>query len=161
MGLEKIAFLVPGGVLSTNSDFFQAAFSGTFLEGLEKKLELPETKPKTFQRFVLWCYTHEVLDRDEKLMDVQVLDLVDLYVFADFANNTTLQNAVMDLIIDRCRGSMPCNYPKLTYGCTRAGNPLRKLTVDRWLRSVKWSTYQEKQESQPEYVENSLTLDFS
>ncbi|EME39765.1 hypothetical protein DOTSEDRAFT_107663, partial [Dothistroma septosporum NZE10] len=51
------AYLVHKELLAGASPFFAAALNGTFAEGLEQVVRLPEEKPETWEWFLQWLYT--------------------------------------------------------------------------------------------------------
>ncbi|KAK4612087.1 hypothetical protein CLAFUW4_12950 [Fulvia fulva] len=50
-------YLVHKELLAGASPFFAAALNGTFAEGLEQVVRLPEEKPETWEWFLQWLYT--------------------------------------------------------------------------------------------------------
>ena len=57
VGSEKKAYNVHIGLLSFYSDYFRAAFQGSFKEAIERKMELPGVTKDVFERFQVWLYT--------------------------------------------------------------------------------------------------------
>ena len=58
----KTRFSVRRGLLSAKSEFFRAAFEGTFREGETQELCFSDIQSPVFRRFLLWCYTNKVVD---------------------------------------------------------------------------------------------------
>ena len=50
-------YLVHKELLTSASPFFAAALNGTFAEGLDQEVRLPEEKPEIFEWFLHWLYT--------------------------------------------------------------------------------------------------------
>ncbi|GAB7365844.1 hypothetical protein MBLNU230_g7176t1 [Neophaeotheca triangularis] len=50
-------YLVHKELITGSSPFFAAALNGTFAEGLEQTVRLPEEKPEIFEWFLQWLYT--------------------------------------------------------------------------------------------------------
>ena len=50
-------YLVHKELLTSASPFFAAALNGTFAEGLDQEVRLPEEKPEIFEWFLQWLYT--------------------------------------------------------------------------------------------------------
>lgn len=50
-------YLVHKELLTSASLFFAAALNGTFAEGLDQEVRLPEEKPEIFEWFLQWLYT--------------------------------------------------------------------------------------------------------
>lgn len=50
-------YLVHKELLTSASPFFAAALNGTFAEGMEQVVRLPEEKPESFEWFLQWLYT--------------------------------------------------------------------------------------------------------
>jgi hypothetical protein len=85
------------------SPFFDKAFNGSFREGKEGKMNLPEDDETTFETFLGWAYLKVLGETDEDKEDRalwSVAELLDLYLFAKKILCLRLQNAVMDLIQD-------------------------------------------------------------
>ena len=56
VGENKRSFHIHVDLLCDASSFFKAAYTGTFKEGSEKTMQLPEEDESTFEFFVDWLY---------------------------------------------------------------------------------------------------------
>lgn len=56
-GQKQISYLVHKELLTQASPFFAAALNGTFAEGMEQVVRLPEEKGETFEWWLQWLYT--------------------------------------------------------------------------------------------------------
>ncbi|KAK4497153.1 hypothetical protein PRZ48_011603 [Zasmidium cellare] len=50
-------YIIHKELLTAASPFFAAALNGTFAEGLDQTVRLPEEKPESFEWFIQWLYT--------------------------------------------------------------------------------------------------------
>ncbi|KAK4972567.1 PAB1 binding protein, partial [Elasticomyces elasticus] len=51
------SYLIHKDLLTSSSPFFAGALNGTFAEGFDQTVKLPEEKPETFDWFVWWLYS--------------------------------------------------------------------------------------------------------
>lgn len=133
VGPDKKAFTIHKSVLCNAASYFKVALEGNFIEAQNQILELPEDDPAVFERFQLWLYTDRVLEKTETIKDIPYSELVDLYLFSDIRSIATLQNAIIDHIIDK--ESLEHNCPPIEsttriYQTLPPGNSLRRLCVD-------------------------------
>ncbi|KAL8759125.1 MAG: hypothetical protein Q9199_001007 [Rusavskia elegans] len=59
VGLEETPFHIHKGLLCSKSEYFRAAFEGSFKEATEKKIHLEEDDPIIFQHYAVWIYNPE------------------------------------------------------------------------------------------------------
>ena len=142
VGPAKMAFRAQRALLCERSKFFRAALMGSFREGKEQKVELPEATPAAFRRFLLWCYAGRVIDGDEDMTESTGDRLVELYQFAGFLGLHELQNAAIDGIIE-IQDITKRLSPGDIYDSTEEGSPLRRLVVDVAVRDVDWNDIDE------------------
>lgn len=57
VGKKKKAYTLHKDLLCFYSDYFRAAFNGSFKEAAERKLELPNVEEHIFEGAQLWLYT--------------------------------------------------------------------------------------------------------
>ena len=150
VGNSKKVFKAHKGLLCKKVPFFLAALEGSFVEGQELKVNLPEMTPSVFQRFLLWCYQDRILDAEEDISSVTAYELVDLYIFGDFCGIPQLQNQAIDSIIDQQCATNTLLAPREVFEKTTETSPLRRLFVDLFASSFDWSAEKEKSESELE-----------
>ena len=148
VGESEEVFKAHQGLLSSKGDFFAAAFDGAFQEANSKQLTLPEVRPRTFQRFLLWCYSGKVMDEgeaygvDANADTVNVDELMDLCFFADYLGCDQLQNDVVDCVLEGLESpedGLHLPSPSHIYEKTAAESPLRTLALHLWSRRVDWN----------------------
>ena len=95
-------------------------------------LRLPEDNSTLFQYFQLWVYTKHIVENGEGLDTVRYRLLIDLHIFGDKYGIPDLQDAVVDVLIDKANatGVYPtCRFDHV-YRNTAGDSRLRKLCVD-------------------------------
>lgn len=133
VGREEKSFCMHKGLLCNTAPYFRAAFEGRFIEAQTRILRPSDEDPNTFNQFQLWAYTDKILQEGETHQNITVDRLVKLYLFGSMYGISALQNAAMDLFIDKQLAShsflrfaiIPQIYEK-----TLAGAPLRRFLVD-------------------------------
>ncbi|KAH0351712.1 hypothetical protein KCU83_g4185, partial [Aureobasidium melanogenum] len=95
-GASKKEFTVHKDLLSFYSDYFRAAFNGSFVEATDKKIELHDVEPEVFNNFHAWLYTRKLASNSDEPMSWNYL--VDLCIFGDRFHVPMLQNCAMDEI---------------------------------------------------------------
>ncbi|KAI4738483.1 hypothetical protein E4T50_11053 [Aureobasidium sp. EXF-12298] len=131
VGAAKKEFIVHKDLLVFYSDYFQAAFNGSFVEATERKIDLFDTDQEIFDHFHTWLYTRKLASEN----DVPLLwnELVNLWVFGDRFQVPMLQNCVMDKLLDkanlgRTQSILPAIRP--AYEKTVGGSLLRKAIIE-------------------------------
>lgn len=81
--------------------YFEAAFEGYFSEATEQVLELPRERSTMFEHFELWVYTANLLAEGHSAADISWASLFGLYVFGEIRGIPDLQNAAIDVLIDK------------------------------------------------------------
>lgn len=71
-GQEK--FILHKDLLCFYSDFFRAAFNGSFKEATEGKVELPDVEVEIFEAFQVWLYSRTLYNTDDPADSAQYLD---------------------------------------------------------------------------------------
>lgn len=95
-------------------------------------LELPEKDAVIFATFRLWVYTNKLLEEGEAYEDILWGTLTRLYVFGETRGISDLQDAVVDVLIDKrasCK-KVPTGQFDYVFQNTPIGSPLRRLVVD-------------------------------
>ncbi|THW70166.1 hypothetical protein D6D19_07996 [Aureobasidium pullulans] len=130
VGRSEKHFTVHKELLIFYSDYFRAAFNGSFVEAAESKIELLDVAQEVFEHFHAWLYTRRLVSEDEK--PLMWLSLAALWVFGDRFQVPMLQNCVADeLFAKRERDNrFPLGLIKYVNGVTPVGSPLRRITVN-------------------------------
>ena len=104
------------------------------MEAKDQVLSLPDEDPVMFQHFELWVYTGSFLAKEETEADVSWASLVDLYIFGELCDIPDLQNAAIDVLIDKqsSENVLRIEFLCLVYSTTPEGCSLRRLFVD-WM----------------------------
>ncbi|KAH0382039.1 hypothetical protein KCU92_g6634, partial [Aureobasidium melanogenum] len=131
VGSTKEAFSIHKDLLVFYSDYFRAAFNGSFTEATEGRIELLDVQQDLFQDFHGWLYTRKLLE------DLGWFRLVDLWIFGDRFQVPLLQNCVMDEIFAKEKRDarlllyrLPLYWMSTVYVKTVDGSPLRKAIVE-------------------------------
>ncbi|KAG9653090.1 hypothetical protein KCU95_g1301, partial [Aureobasidium melanogenum] len=126
VGSAKEAFSIHKDLLVFYSDYFRAAFNGSFTEATEGRVELLDVEQEVFQNFHAWLYTRKLLEPLGWCL------LVDLWVFGDRFQVPLLQNCVMDEIFAKQKrdAELPLYWMWTAYAYTVDGSPLRKAIIE-------------------------------
>ena len=132
VGEEKRTFHIHKNLLCKAAAYFRAALEGSFAEAQNQILELSEDHVDVFERFILWLYADRVLRTTETTDDVSWDLLINLYVFGETRGIADLQNAVIDILIDKKSylDAIPTNWTNHLYDNTPENSPLRRWLVD-------------------------------
>ncbi|KAK5137755.1 hypothetical protein LTR08_007327 [Meristemomyces frigidus] len=101
VGADEKRFMCHKAIICSHSKFFRAACSKGFKEGEEKLVRLPEVDADVFPRYLQWAYSGEVVvaSAEEVATDRGMrLDLVQLYILAEYLADALLRNAITDLL---------------------------------------------------------------
>ncbi|KAH0369043.1 hypothetical protein KCU65_g3532, partial [Aureobasidium melanogenum] len=134
VGPEKKAFAIHKDVLCFYSDYFRAAFNGSFKEANEGKLSLPDEDADLFYIVNGFVYTR-LLRQEDRQTGPQLTHhtLGQLWAFGDRFLMPLLQNTAMDAYVKRIT-TLKCGFAPATmareYQHTSTGSPLRKFLVD-------------------------------
>ena len=93
---------------------------------------MPEEDPEAFEYFQFWTYTGRIITESETEKDITESILIQLYVFAETRCIPRLQNAAIDLLIDKMATSntIHVNCLHFVYANTAEGSLLRRLFVE-------------------------------
>ncbi|KAG9578488.1 hypothetical protein KCU77_g7878, partial [Aureobasidium melanogenum] len=69
VGPSKKEFAIHKDLLSFYSDYFRAAFNGSFVEATDKKIELNDVNQEVFENFHAWLYTRKLVSADNKTLE--------------------------------------------------------------------------------------------
>ncbi|KAH0172450.1 hypothetical protein KCU67_g1728, partial [Aureobasidium melanogenum] len=134
IGSEKKAYSIHKDLLVFYSDYFRAAFNGSFTEAAEGKIRLPHERVEVFNIVTNFVYTRQLSDGVD--CDIAWELLCRLWIFGDKYLMPALQNKAMSTLIEQNRKLkvIPVHCVKLIYDNTLPGSPLRKIVVD-------WTAY--------------------
>ncbi|KEQ78320.1 hypothetical protein M438DRAFT_308161 [Aureobasidium pullulans EXF-150] len=112
------------------SDYFRAAFNGSFKEATEQKIKLPNVEPEVFETFQVWLYTRRFHLPEENGEAYSML--AELWIFGDQHQMPLLQNETMDEMLFRFNRDVffTTHAVKLAYENTMAGSHLRKAVIE-------------------------------
>ncbi|KAG9526778.1 hypothetical protein KCV07_g271, partial [Aureobasidium melanogenum] len=130
IGSSKKDFTVHKDLLIFYSDYFRAAFNGSFSESTASKIELLDVEEEVFENFHTWLYMRKLSTEDDEALDYR--PLFDLWVFGDRFQMPMLQNCVMDeIVVGQTRGlAFDLLLLKVAYDNTVAGSPLRRNVIE-------------------------------
>ncbi|KAF2717852.1 hypothetical protein K431DRAFT_206210, partial [Polychaeton citri CBS 116435] len=140
-------FLVHKELLTAASPFFAAALNGTFAEGLDQTVRLPEEKPDIFEWFLQWLYTGSLTMPADGIVSEAQIDgdlrnshgspkyflLLDLYALSDRLLTTPLSNHIVSTLARLSESTNSVPTPSDTwilYDNIRDSSPLRALVLD-------------------------------
>lgn len=158
VGHEEKSFLVHEGVITKRSDFFRAACNHDFKESRERTIRLPTMSVATFENFLHWLYTGEVLvmtadedGPDDRDGHIRFVRLAKLYVAADIFDARVLRNHVIDEMVNLT--SITNRTPgigaiRVAYNMTPSTSKLRQLIVDNYLCGLKAPDWLEQNRTQ-------------
>ncbi|MCJ1243485.1 hypothetical protein MMC30_000682 [Trapelia coarctata] len=132
VGDERRSFIVHKQLLCSVSDYFIAALEGNFKEATEQNIEFPDEDPEIIERFLLWVYNGNILEKSETVVGIPYEVLASLYVFAESRCVYQLQNDVIDVLI---RKSFTKEEDKILspddwFTKVSPSSPLRRLVAD-------------------------------
>jgi hypothetical protein len=112
------------------SDYFRAAFNGSFAEAKKKNMRLVDVDQETFEDFHTWLYTRKLAHEDDEPLNAK--HLTNLWAFGDYFQMPMLQNCVMDEIFASIyrEDKIPHAIAKFAYGKTVEGSLLRKASIE-------------------------------
>ena len=137
VGPKATVFQIHKGLLCKTAPYFKVAFEGQFKEAEEQTLELFDEDTTTFKHFQFWLYTNNIIHKSETVEDVSWQSLISLYIFAEVRDIADLQNAAMDILIDKeaLEDAIPISEFDRIYEQTHESSPLRRIAID-WLTHV-------------------------
>ncbi|TIA22398.1 hypothetical protein D6C81_03415 [Aureobasidium pullulans] len=130
VGFKKKSYSLHKDLLCFYSDYFRAAFNGSFKEATDGKIELMDVEPEVFDIFQVWLYLRRLQTPENAF--TCFMRLAQLWVFGDKHQVPLLQNEVMDDIFAK-RAQLKVFHPalvKLAYEQTPVGSPLRKAVIE-------------------------------
>ncbi|THY08532.1 hypothetical protein D6D01_09632 [Aureobasidium pullulans] len=127
VGQAKKAYTLHKDLLCFYSDYFRAAFNGSFKEAAERKIELSDVEDEVFEFFQLWLYTRRL-----NWFDTRFSILAKLWIFGDQYQMPLLQNCSIDtMLLKRTKQyTFQSEVLGVAYANTLAGSPLRRAVID-------------------------------
>jgi hypothetical protein len=120
---EKKPVFVHKNYICEYSKYFRVAFHDGFAETDAQEIDLEETDPQTFNRFLHWTY-HQSLPTSE-LGPNHFNKNVKLWIFADKYIVPKLQNYIMTIIMESLYGALARSDPRnLGASVTQQSNAL-------------------------------------
>lgn len=134
VGANKTLFKLHRQILCNVAPYFEAAFKGGFVEAKDQVLELPKEDPAMFEHFELWVYTGNFLAKEDSEANISWASLLGLYIFGEICEIPDLQNAAIDVLIDKqsSEKTIPTSRLPWVYDNTPEDSSLRRLLVD-WM----------------------------
>ena len=135
IGPEKKTYTIHKGLLCMYSQYFKAALSNDCIEASTLIFQLDEETPKTFDHFVNWLYTQQVVPHGGSIEAMPWMSLVQLYTFADRRSCIALKNDVMDSLVTKTvKDKMLIDNDSINYiwKNTPLSSKLRPFAVDFW-----------------------------
>lgn len=123
-------------MLCRDADFFKTAFNGSFQEGNDQNLSLPEDDVQIFRIYRAWVYTGQLqynFDEEECW-----LHLGKLWIFADKVCSPRLKNKTLDAFFELVLNNSEVPFAKpetvgYVYDKTMPGSALRRIFVRLYL----------------------------
>jgi hypothetical protein len=120
------------------SDFFRAAFEGSFKEATEGKVELSDVTVDTFEAFQVWLYSQSLRNIEDPQDSSTPSALPDfatlarLWVFGDKYQIPYLQNCIIDAMIKKEEEVRKFSgvVVRIAYENTMDGSSLRRFAID-------------------------------
>ncbi|KAH0273985.1 hypothetical protein KCU91_g5599, partial [Aureobasidium melanogenum] len=130
VGMAKKVYSIHKDLLVFYSDYFRAAFNGSFTEVAEGKISLPHESTNVFDIVVKFVYTRQLSDTVDS--DIKWQNLSRVWIFGDKYLMPAFQNEAMSTLLKRVAksGIVPTNCVKLIYNNTCPGSALRRFIVD-------------------------------
>ena len=132
VGPDSYAFHIYKEILCRDSPFFKAALNGSFKEGDEQAVSLPEDDVETFKIYQTWLNTTQLRYNFDHVE--WWLCFAQLWVFADKIGSTALKNKTIDAICATVRDNCHLDWASpravcYTFDNTSTGSHLRWLVV--------------------------------
>ncbi|GIZ37637.1 hypothetical protein CKM354_000107900 [Cercospora kikuchii] len=151
-GPESEKFLVHDFLLKENSKFFEAALNRQWIEGQEKKVNLPDDDPLIFSIYADWLFTGKIASKPEQLEqpeyevnwpDVSEEQIIqaELYVLGEKLMDDAFCDCILRALVEVGKmkawigheGYMPCRTAiRIIYNGTTHDSPMRKFLVDMY-----------------------------
>lgn len=139
-----------------SSEFIKAALSHDWKEAREKRIPLPETEVVTFEGYLHWLYTGQLITDGEG--SILLKQQLQLYILGDFLGDNNFCNQVADDILRLFKheqvvvgtSCMTFSNVQLAWKHTTQGSPLRDLFLGYVCMQIsfkagKWLSFIEEQ----------------
>lgn len=154
---EAREYTVHTSWITLSSGFFQKAMSKNWKEAQEKSLTLPEHEPDTFERYLHWVYSKNVvLDKAPCPCSPKCaisfkadypgcskrhsLTLAKMYLLGDYLDDRRFCNTVIDLmkhVWDESADFLPSGTTQYIWQTAPSDSPLRHLALEIWKTDLK------------------------
>ncbi|RAK75023.1 BTB/POZ domain-containing protein [Aspergillus fijiensis CBS 313.89] len=98
VGPRDTMYRIPEQKARSSSEFFDKALEGTWKEGTQRTVRLPDVDPRTFGKYFWWLYHPAYTPSSE------FKDLVKAYILADRLMDNNFGNQLMNAIVTRLTG---------------------------------------------------------
>ena len=147
VGSSKVKFSVHKEMLCGVSSFFRSAFTGSFREGRQQVMELPEDDPNIFELLVQWLYTdkYDLQQSDGPGDSFNYSEGIQLYCLAEKYDLSALKHKIYRAFYRETNETkMPpaCSDTSYLYENTSAGSPLRQLYAEWWMSHVNLESFE-------------------
>lgn len=136
-GDEQKEFIIHKNVIVTSSSkFFDKALASDRQGTRERRTHLPEVENETLEVYLHWMHRSHLIVENTGGCSTS-WHCVKLYILGDFLDDAVFCEAVVDLMVDRSRGSDGV-YPDqaavtLAWKNTSTDSPLRLVIKELWL----------------------------
>lgn len=139
VGPKKKVYNVHKDLLIFYSDYFRAALNGSFKEAIEGKISLHGEREDVFDIFNQFVYSRVIADEQDHRFTWDLL--VATWLFGDKYMVPTLQNIIMDAILEKNRleRAVPTVQISLIWEKTLPSSPLRRFILDQVVYMMKAS----------------------
>jgi hypothetical protein len=155
--------------LTKDSTFFRGALDKEFREAKEKLVRMPEADVEAFAIYIQWVYNNKIvlLEPEDVKSDGNALRrtrlLVNLYILADLAGNTSLMNQTVDEYNELLQavkvGPCPADVTR-AYDDTPDKSKLRKFVLDWYLSTVQIDWLEKNMSAMPDQFVRDLAIGF-
>ncbi|KAF2491103.1 hypothetical protein BU16DRAFT_621758 [Lophium mytilinum] len=169
VGKTEKAYIIHLDLLIHYSEYFRAAFTGSFKEAEDKKISLSDVKKSTFDRFVDWLYYREISpteeDKDPETGRLQYRGIIELYILGDKYQIPKLRKYVIDHIFQSLTTSLELlpspGAIARAYEFLPETSPMRKFMLDIFARRFTpyYITRAKKMNKNPSCLQNEFLIE--
>lgn len=143
MGPNNKAYTIHKDLLTFYSDYFHAAFDGSFKEATEGKISLHDGSEDVFDIVNQLLYSRLLADGEGSKLSWD--KLVRLWLFGDKYIIPFLQNSTMDALIKKnnTERRVPTSHVEKIWEKTLPSSPLRKFILDRTVYKMKFASFKD------------------
>jgi hypothetical protein len=127
VGPARKPYILHKDLLCFYSDYFRAAFQGSFQEATDGKIELSGVTTEVFEYFQVWLYTRRL-----DLLKLDFQTMIKLWIFGDQHQIPLLQNYTVDGLFDKRikQNRFSVSVMPQVYADTLPGSPLRRAVIE-------------------------------